>query len=136
MTNELSSEIYWLTWNVVLTAAMVIPYAVYRTKKLGGLFQVFKRPLPGDSQFNEEWAHRAYRAHMNAFEGLALFAPLAIAVHVSGISNETTALASAVFFWSRLIYAPLYYFHVSYLKTTVWSVGLIATLTLSYELLI
>lgn len=36
----MSDEIYWLTWNIVLTAAMVIPYALYRMKKLGGLWNV------------------------------------------------------------------------------------------------
>ncbi|MEA1888266.1 MAG: MAPEG family protein [Pseudomonadota bacterium] len=78
---------------------------------------------------------RAYRAHMNAFEGLALFAPLAIAVDVSGSSNEITVLACVVYFWTRLIYAPLYYFNVPYVKTSAWSIGLGATLTLAYQLL-
>jgi len=134
--NTLSSELYWLTLNVIFTAFMVTPYAVYRLNKLGGLLQVFKTPLPGDSPFDDEWAHRAYRAHMNAFEGIALFAPLAIAVHVAGISNEVTVMACAVYFWTRVVYAPLYYFDVPYLKTTVWMFSLIATLVLAYELLI
>jgi len=135
MSITLSGEMYWLTWNVVLTAFMVTPYAVYRTAKLGGLLQVFKTPLPGDSPFDDDWAHRAYRAHMNAFEGIALFAPLAIAVHVSGVSNEVTVIACATYFWARLIYAPLYYFDVPYLKTSVWFVGLGATLVLAFQLL-
>jgi len=132
----MTDEIYWLTLNVILTALMVIPYAVYRTRKLGGLWQVFKTPLPGDSPFDDEWAHRAYRAHMNAFEGIALFAPLAIAVHVTGVANDTTAIACAIYFWARLVYAPLYYFDVPVLKTASWFVGLIATLTLAYQLLV
>lgn len=131
----MSPEIYWLTWSVVLTAAMVIPYAVYRTIKLGGLWQVFLRPLPGDNPFDDEWAHRAYRAHMNAFEGLALFAPLAIAVHVTASGNDVTAYAAATYFWTRLIYAPLYYFKVPILRTAIWMVGLFATLVLAYQLL-
>ena len=135
MNTTLSAELYWLTWNVLLTASMVIPYAVYRTNKLGGLFQVLKRPLPGDSPFDDAWAHRAYRAHMNAFEGLALFAPVAITVHVSGMGNEITAMCSAVFFWARFIYAPLYYFEVPYIKTPVWAVSLVASLTMAYQLL-
>ena len=133
--NTLASELYWLTLNVILTAFMVMPYAAYRLRKLGGIVQVFRTPLPGDSPFDDEWAHRAYRAHMNAFEGIALFTPLAIAVHISGISNEVTALACATFFWARLIYAPLYYFDVPYFKTTAWMISLIATLVLAYELL-
>ena len=134
--NTLSSELYWLTLNVILTAVMVLPYAAYRLNKLGGIVQVFKTPLPGDTPFDEAWAHRAYRAYMNAFEGIALFAPLAIAVHLAGIGNEVTAIACAVYFWSRVVYAPLYYFEVPYLKTTAWSIGLTATLVLAYELLL
>ena len=133
--NTLTSELYWLTLNVILTAFMVMPYAAYRLRKLGGIVQVFRTPLPGDSPFDDEWAHRAYRAHMNAFEGIALFTPLAIAVHISEISNEVTALACATFFWARLVYAPLYYFNVPYFKTTAWMISLIATLVLAYELL-
>ena len=136
MNTTLSAELYWLTWNVVLTASMVIPYAVYRTNKLGGLFQVFKHPLPGDSPFDDAWAHRAYRAHMNAFEGLVLFAPVAITVHVSGMGNDITAMCSVVFFWARLIYAPLYYFEVPYIKTPVWTVSLAANLIMAYQLLV
>jgi uncharacterized MAPEG superfamily protein len=130
-----ASEIYWLTLNVVLTAMMVIPYAIYRMRKLGGLWQVFLTPLPGDTPFDAKWAHRAYRAHMNAFEGLALFAPLAIAVHVTGLGNDMTALACAVYFWSRVAYAPLYWFDVPVLKTTSWMISLCATLVLAYPLL-
>jgi len=133
--NNLSSELYWLTLNVILTALMVAPYAFYRLRKLGGIVQVFKTPLPGDNPFDDAWAHRAYRAHMNAFEGIALFAPLAVAVHISGIGNEVTALACATYFWARLVYGPLYYFEVPYLKTTAWMISLIATLVLAYELL-
>ncbi len=136
MSSQLSSELYWLTWNVVLTAFMVVPYAVYRIRKLGGLLQGLKNPLPGDSPFDDAWAHRAYRAHMNAFESIALFAPLAITVHISGTGNEVTAMSAAIYFWARLIYAPLYYFEVPYFKTTTWFIALGATLTLAYQLLI
>jgi len=134
--NTLSSEMYWLTFNVMLVAIMVIPYAVYRTNKLGGIVKVFETPLPGDTPFDAKWAHRAYRAHMNAFEGIALFAPLAIAIQVTGLGNEVTAIACAVYFWARAAYAPLYYFDVLYLKTTAWMIGLIATLTLGVSLLL
>ncbi len=136
METTISSEIYWLTWNVVLTALMVLPYAVYRLNKIGGLWQAFLRPLPGDSPFDDEWAHRAYRAQMNAFEGITLFAPVAIAVHVTGVSNDVTAMASATFFWARFIYAPMYYFQVPVLRTAVWFVSLASTLTLAFQVLI
>ncbi len=50
-------------------------------------------------------------------------------------SNDVTSIARATYFWARLIYAPLYYFDVPVLKTTSWFVGLMATLTLAFELL-
>lgn len=131
----MSEEIFYLVLSVVLTAIMVLPYAVFRTQKLGGIIQVFKTPLPGDSPIEAPWAHRAYRAHMNAFEGLMLFAPLVIAVHITGSGNEVTAVASATYFWARLVYAPLYYFDVAYLKTTAWSIGFIATLVMAFQLI-
>ena len=131
----MTPEIYWLTLSVLLTASMVAPYAVYRIRSLGGLWQTLLTPLPGDSPFDDEWAHRAYRAHMNAFEGLILFAPLVLAIHTTGIGNELTAKASATYFWARLIYTPLYYFKVPVLRTVVWMVGLIATLVLAYQLI-
>ena len=131
----MSNEIYWLTLTTVITAFMVLPYAIYRVKKLGGLWQVFLTPLPGDHPFDDEWAHRAYRAHMNAFEGLALFAPLAISVHITGMSNEITGIACATYFWARLIYIPLYYFNVAIFRTAIWFVSLIATLVLAYQLI-
>ncbi|MDH3790279.1 MAG: MAPEG family protein [Rhodospirillales bacterium] len=136
MTNTVSAEIYWLSWTVILAAAMVIPYAVYRVRRLGGLWQAFLRPLPGDSPFADEWAHRAYRAHMNAFEGIAMFAPAVLAVQATGTGTEMTAIASAIYFWARLIYAPLYYFSVPIFRTAIWFVGLAATLYLAFHVVV
>lgn len=135
MMATVSDEVFWLACTVVLSAAMVIPYAVYRTIKLGGLWQVFLRPLPGDSPFDDEWAHRAYRAHMNAFEAIALFAPVAIAVHITEVGTEMTGMAAAIFFWARVFYAPLYYFKVPILRTTIWFVGFIATIYLAIHVI-
>ena len=136
MNNGVSSEMFWLVCNVILTAAMVIPYAVYRVNRLGGLWQAFLRPLPGDAPFDDEWAHRAYRAHMNAFEGMALFAPAVLAVQVTGTGTEMTALASAIFFWARVAFAPLYYFKVPIFRTAIWFVSLAAILYLAIHIFI
>ncbi len=130
----MKNEIYWLSWSVILTAVMVVPYAAYRVKKIGGLIQIFLNPLPGDDPFDDEWAHRAYRAHMNAFEGLILFAPMALAVSLTGHSTENTILASAIYFWSRLVYTPLYYINAPFFRTAVWFVGFLATLYLAFQL--
>ncbi len=136
MQSNISSEMFWLAWTVILTAAMVTPYAVYRVGKLGGIWQAFLRPLPGDEPFADAWAHRAYRAHMNAFEGIALFAPSVLAVQLTGTNTTMTAIAAATYFWARLAYAPLYYFSVPIFRTAIWFVGLAASIYLALHVII
>lgn len=136
MEGNVSSEVFWLMCTVLLTAAMVLPYAIYRIRRLGGLWQAFVRPVPGDAPFDDDWAHRAYRAHMNAFEGIALFAPAALAVQLTGVGTPVTAAASAIYFWSRFIYAPLYYFSVPIFRTGIWFVSLFATLYLAIHVVV
>lgn len=130
----MSPEIFWLTLTTVLTTLLVAPYAYNRISKIT-LLGAFKRPLPGDASFEDAWGHRAYRTHMNAFENLILFAPLALGVHVTGLGNEVTAAACAAYFWARLAHAPLYWFNVPWLRTFSYFAGLAACLTLAYQLL-
>lgn len=73
---------------------------------------------------------------MNAIENLILFAPLAIGVHVTGSSNEATRIARATFFWARFLHAPLYIFNVPIFRTVAYFVGLVATFTLTRQLLV
>ena len=131
----MSPEIYWLGWTSVLTTLLFIPYAYNRISKIT-LLGAMRRALPGDEPFDEAWGHRAYRAHMNAFEDLITFAPLAIAVHVAGMGNEVTAMAVQVHFFARLLHAPIYWFNVPWLRFTSYMVGLITTLILAWQLLV
>ena len=131
----MSTEIYWLVWTVVLTTAMVIPYAIYRIRRIG-IVTAFMSPLPGDDPFDDAWPHRAYRAHMNAFEGIALFAPVAIAVHITGMSNDITSRAAMIYFFARLTYAPLYYFRVPIFRTVAWFISMVSVLVIAYQLLV
>lgn len=130
----MSSEIYWLTLTTLLTALLFIPYAYYRISRIT-LLGAMRRPLPGDSPFDDAWGHRAYRAHMNAFENLIVFAPLVIAVEVSGTGNGVTAAACAVHFFARLAHAPIYWLDIKWLRFSAYFIGLISYLVLAYELL-
>jgi uncharacterized MAPEG superfamily protein len=72
---------------------------------------------------------------MNAVENLVVFAPLAVAVHLTGTGNETTAMACEVYGWARLIHAPFYILGIPYVRSISWTVGLIACFVLAYQLL-
>lgn len=135
----MSEEIYWLVLTSTLTGVLSLPYVmniIIRQWPGKGLNVLFWPPEPHEERFKWAWGIRAEGAHMNAIENLVVFAPLAIAVHITGTGNEVTALASQIYFWARLIHAPFYTFRVPYVRSTSWMVGLGATLTLSYQLLV
>lgn len=130
-----TGELFWMALTAAWTAILFAPYAVVRIKKIGW-GRVMIDPLPGDDPFEKAWAHRAYRAHMNAIETFATFAPVAIAVSLSGASTETTVMAAQIYFWSRLIHAPIYIFKVPVLRLLTFMVGLACTLILAWALVI
>mgnify|MGYP001823255892 CR=1 FL=1 len=130
----MTPEIYWLIWSALLTAFLWIPYGSYRISKIG-FGRLLMDPLPGDDPFDDAWAHRAYRVHMNAFETIATFAPVAIAVHVTGSGNEVTAAAAAIYFWLRLVYIPVYIFKVPVLRLVLFLVALFATAVMAFQMI-
>lgn len=130
----MSSEIYWLVLTVLFSSLLFIPYAYQRIARIG-LVRLLVNPLPGDDPFKVEWAHRAYRAHMNAIENIVIFAPLVLAIELTGINNEVTATACATYFVARVFHAPFYIFNTPFVRTIAYFVGLGACLVLAYQLL-
>ena len=66
------------------------------------------------------WAGRAARAHHNMLESLVLFAALVLVAVTAGKTNDTTAFAAQLFFWTRLAYALIYVVGIPWLRTAVW----------------
>jgi len=131
---QLPSEIFWLVLAAGYTMLLVAPYAINRIGRIG-LARLLAKPLPGDDPFEQEWAHRAYRAHMNAIENLVVFAPLALAVIATQSANEITALSCAVYFWARVVHAPVYILNIPYLRFFAWVVGMVACFVLIFQLI-
>ena len=127
-------EIYWLILSALLTAFLWLPYGGYRIAKIG-FARLLLDPLPGDDPFDAKWAHRAYRVHMNALETMATFAPIAIAVPLTGAGNGITAMAASVYFWSRLVYIPIYILNVPVLRTTLFLVALISIVVMALQII-
>ena len=78
--------------------------------------------MPAPSAF----AARADRAAKNMLENLALFATLLLAASLAGVANAALAVPCAVFIYSRLVYAPLYWLGVKYVRTGVWLLSVAA----------
>lgn len=130
----MSVEIYWLTLVTIYSGLLFIPYAYYRIARIG-FVRLLVNPLPGDDPFNDEWPHRAYRAHMNAIENIVIFAPLVLVIEITAINNEATALACMVYAWARFVHAPFYILNTPFVRTIAYFVGLGACLVLAYQLL-
>ena len=66
---------------------------------------------------------RAVRAAANTIENFVLFAALALTAHAAGLSDEAT-LGAQVFFYARLVYLPVYWTGITYVRSLVWGVGI------------
>lgn len=78
---------------------------------------------------------RAKRANQNMIEGMMMFVPLILAAAFLGRLNAMTALGSALFFWSRLAYAPLYWFGVPWLRSAAWFVSIAGIALVFFQIL-
>lgn len=119
MTSTLTLVIYMaiLTWFALLAASLI---------RAGGwslpgmMIAMGNRDnLPGATPF----AARADRAARNTVEGFILFTAIALTAHAAGIVSPRVALGAEVFFWSRVLYLPIYYAGIAYLRTVVWAIG-------------
>jgi uncharacterized MAPEG superfamily protein len=67
---------------------------------------------------------RAQRTAANTMEAMLLFVPLALTAHVAGLGDQAYSGAQ-VFFWSRVVYLPVYWVGIPYLRSAVWGVGVV-----------
>lgn len=121
MATQLSPELKYLTLTAALTGVIWIPIIVNRLREMG-MWKALKNPEP-DVRPHANWAYRMANAHRNAIENLAVFAPLALAVHLLGLGDNLTATAAAVFFFSRVAHLAIYTFGVPLLRTIAFLAG-------------
>lgn len=78
---------------------------------------------------------RMDRARNNGFEAITLFAPVALALAVSGQANGATAVAAWVYVGARAVYWACYAADLTPWRTLVWFVGFFALLVMLWPLL-
>jgi uncharacterized MAPEG superfamily protein len=124
----MTKELFWLTMTAILTLVMWVPYVVDRAI-VRGLWATLDNPDP-KAKPQSPWAQRLYFAHTNAVDNLVTFAPLVLILDSIGRSTMVTALACAVYFWSRLAHAIIYAMGVPVLRTLAYTVGFLAQIVL------
>jgi uncharacterized MAPEG superfamily protein len=123
----MTTELYWMTLTLLMTALCSVPYVLDRIV-VRGLWPTLADPKPASGGEQSTWAQRAMHAHANAIENLAIFAPAVLAAHVLGISTPLTKLAALVYFVSRLVHYIVYTAGIPVLRTLAFAGGLIAQL--------
>lgn len=70
-------------------------------------------------------SRRADRAASNTKENFLLFIALALAAYASGAQSPLVEQGASLFFLARVIYLPVYYLGIPYVRSLVWVAGLI-----------
>jgi uncharacterized MAPEG superfamily protein len=121
--NLMTTDLWYLAYTAMLTAALWIPYIACQVMTNG--------PLSGENYVDPAprpvplWGQRAHRAYLNAIECFAPFAALVIVAHIAGKANTMTAFWAMSFFWLRLAHAAVYWAAVPYLRTVLFTLGFV-----------
>jgi uncharacterized MAPEG superfamily protein len=127
----MTTDLKYLAWTAILTAALWIPYIVCQVMTNG--FLVPSNYVDPKSRPVPLWGERAHRAYLNAVETFAPFAALVIVAHVAGKSDAMTAFWAAAYFWLRLAHAIVYFAGLAYIRTLVFTLGFVAILGIFWE---
>lgn len=128
----ITPELTYLTWVTVFTALMWMPY-ILNTIVVRGLINAVgysdnPKPLA-------PWAARMKQAHSNAIENLVVFGLLIFVAQAAGANNETTVLASAIYFYARIVHFVTYSLGVPWVRTLAFAVGFMCQISLALQIL-
>ena len=126
-------ELYCLIIISLATLLMWIPYTVARIFTRG-LMAALRHPDPSYPP-DPAWAERARRAHANAIENLAVFAPLVLIAALAGVSTPATVFAAQLYLAVRLVHYVVYAAGIPVVRTLAFVVGAGATLVFVAALL-
>ena len=129
----MTTDLRYLAYTAILTAALWIPYIVAQVVTNGFLkppnyVDPTSRPVP-------LWGQRANRAHINAVESFAPFAALVIIAQIAGKADAMTAFWAMCFFWLRLIHAVVFMLGIPYVRTLVFTLGFVAIIGIFWEVI-
>jgi len=132
MKSKMKQELLWLTYTVILTALLWIPYILNRLKERG----LAAATDPNiDMTPKAAWAKRLMNAHKNAVENLIIFASLVLSLQAMNISTSTTSAACMIYFCARLAHAIGYTAGIPLTRTLAFATGFACQMTLAFALL-
>ena len=129
----LQPELFWLTLTCLLTGLLWVPYILQLIVQLGPV-QAIWDPT-GAHPHDADWALRAKRAHYNAVENLAVFAPLVLIVVLTDAQSALTSTAAAAYFSFRVAHYLIHLAAVPVIRTVVFLGGWACQMALGLSVL-
>jgi uncharacterized MAPEG superfamily protein len=125
-----SMEIQMLCWSVVLGLVQLVIATSLASKDQGLPYNLSPRDLPPPPV--TALTARFQRAFGNFRETFVYFAVAVLVVTALAKNSPHSALGAQIYFWSRLIYVPVYAAGIPVVRTLIWAasiVGLVMVLT-------
>lgn len=107
-----------LTWVAIIAASMLRAKAW--TPK-GLIYMMGNRDQVLEAS---AMSKRADRAASNTIENFILFVALALVAQAAGTQSALVEQGASLFFLARVIYLPVYYVGIPYVRSLVWAAGL------------
>ena len=127
-------ELSLLIWSTTLFALYVGAQSLLYRKQYGVDHAAGARD--GDPAPASPMLGRAERALHNLLETYPVFVALAVAAVLADRSGWLTQWGAQLYFWSRIIYLPLYLTGVKYLRSLVWLVSAIGLMMMFFGLVL
>jgi uncharacterized MAPEG superfamily protein len=129
----MTTELKLLAWTLVLALVQVALTAILRTRETGLAYNAGPRDQAGPPV--GRFTGRMTRAQKNLFETLPVFAAAILIAHVGGRNGALTWWGAMLYFWARVVYVPLYGLGIPYIRSLVWTVGLVGVVLIIWAIL-
>ena len=126
----MTTELTYLWATLILALVQIFLPAGARTKEFGSKWNAGARDNTPAS--TKPLTGRLERAQANLYETLPIFIGAVLLTHFVGISSPLTLWGTALYFWGRVAFVPIYALGVPYIRSLVWVVslaGLVMVLT-------
>jgi len=117
------TETTMLLWSVVLGLLQIVIATMAVNKDVGLPYNLGSRDEPAPPM--GKMAGRLVRASANFRETFGLFAVSVILVVLLHRQSNISAMGAQIYFWSRLVYVPVYALGIQVVRTIVWTLSII-----------
>lgn len=121
----MSTTLTLVLYMAIITLALTLVASLVRAQAWtpNGLMVAFgnREKLPEATPF----AGRAERTARNTLDHFVLFAAIALAAHALSPANPQVLQGAQVFFIARMVYIPVYYLGLKFVRTAVWTVSIV-----------